>query len=386
MTGGLHLFLVAGEPSGDVLGARLMEAVRAEAPGSVRFSGVGGEEMESQGFKSLFSLSETALIGALAIARRLLPLMRRIRETAEAAIASDADALVIIDSPEFTHRVAKRVRRRRPDMLIIDYVAPTVWAWRPWRARAMRPYVDHVLALLPFEPDVMEELGGPPCTYVGHPLTERIELLRGENSGTAGGEAAPVLVVLPGSRVSEVSRLMEPFGEVVRQVAARFPGLKVVLPAVSSLRPMIEERAENWPVRPQIVSGDAAKISAFQRARVALAASGTVSLELALARLPMVIGYRVEQVMAPLRFLMLAHSVVLPNLVIGRNAIPEFLHKECTADRMAEAVIALMEDGVARNAQLTALDETAERLATGEVPSVNAAHMVLSLIGERAAK
>jgi lipid-A-disaccharide synthase len=383
MSGGPHLFLVAGEPSGDVLGARLMEAVRAEARGPVRFSGVGGEEMERQGLKSLFSLSETALIGALAIARRLFPLIRRIRETAEAAIASDADALVIIDSPEFTHRVAKRVRRRRPDMLIIDYVAPTVWAWRPWRARSMLKYVDHVMALLPFEPQVMADLGGPPCNYVGHPLTERIAALRGEKSGNDVPDGPFVLVVLPGSRVSEVSRLMEPFGEVVRQVADRFPGIEVIVPAVSSLRPIIEEMAKNWPVRPEIVSGNEAKIQAFRRARVALAASGTVSLELALARVPMVIGYRVEQIMVPLKVLMLAHSFVLPNLIISRNAIPEFLHKECTAEKMAEAVVALMNEGEARATQLAALDEVAGRLTTGEMPSVNAARTVLSLIGAR---
>lgn len=381
MTQGLHLFLVAGEPSGDVLGARLMEALRAESAGRVRFSGVGGEEMERQGLASLFPLSETALIGPVAIARRLVPLMRRIRETAEAAIASDADALVIIDSPEFTHRVARRVRRRRPDMRIIDYVAPTVWAWRPWRARAMLPYVDHVMALLPFEPQVFAELGGPPCSYVGHPLTERIQALRGEGAARRREDAAPVLVVLPGSRVSEVTRLMEPFGEVAARVKARYPGLEVILPAVTTVRPLVEELAGNWAVTPQIVSGDAAKLDAFHRARAALAASGTVSLELALAGVPMVIGYRVEPILAPLRFLLLAPSVVLPNLIIGRNAIPEFLHTECTAEKMAAAVSTLMEKGEARDAQLAALEEVAGRLATGEAPSVNAARKVLELVG-----
>ncbi|MCB1437911.1 MAG: lipid-A-disaccharide synthase [Rhodobiaceae bacterium] len=376
-----HFFLVAGEPSGDMLGASLMEALAGELGGAVRFSGIGGEHMRAQGMDSLFPLSEMAVMGPVAIARRIVPLLRRIRQTAEAAIASDAEALVIIDSPEFTHRVARRVRARRPSMKIINYVSPTVWAWRPGRAKAMRGYVDHVLAVFPFEPAVMAELDGPPCSYVGHPLAARIDQLRGT------GQAAlspPVLVVLPGSRVSEVSRLMAPFGETVARAKARLPDLRVILPAVSSVRRLIETEVKTWDVQPEIVGGEAAKLAAFHAATAALAASGTVSLELALARVPMVIGYRVEPLMVLFRFLLRLHSVVMANLILGRNAIPELLQEKCIPDLLTAALLPLLTDTPQRRAQISALEEVADKVRTSEQPPTNAARQVLALTGKPA--
>lgn len=374
-----RFFIVAGEPSGDALGAPLMAALSRELEGEARFSGVGGEGMRAEGLNSLFPISDIALIGPLAIARRLPLILRRIRETAAAAIASHADALIIIDSPEFTHRVARRVRKARPNLAIIDYVSPSVWAWRPWRARRMRAYVDHVLALLPFEPEAHRRLGGPPCTYVGHPLAERIEALRGGRRKRPG---PPLLVVLPGSRITEVERLMAPFGETVARLLASHPDLDIVIPAVTAVRPAIEARLRSWPVRPEIVSGEAAKLAAFHRARAALAASGTVSLELALARVPMVIAYRVEPLAVTLRFLLRVPSVVLPNLILGRNAVPEFLQERCTPERLAGALLPLLDGGAERRAQLAAFKEVAARIAIGgETPSERAARTVVRLLG-----
>ena len=376
-----HLFIVAGEPSGDILGAHLMAALRRQLGWSVRFSGVGGERMQAQGLESLFPLSEIALIGPIAIARRLPAILRRIGETARAAIASRADALIIIDSPEFTHRVARRVRKARPALPIIDYVSPSVWAWRPWRARAMRAYVDHVLALLPFEPEAHRRLGGPPCSYVGHPLVERLDALRGSGGQ---GEEKPILVVLPGSRITEVQRLMQPFGEAVALLRETRPDLAIVIPAVTAMRPAIELAAETWPVRPQIVSGEAAKLAAFHRARAALAASGTVSLELALARVPMVVAYRVDRLAVILRPLLTVPSVVLPNLILGRNAVPEFLQERCTPENLADALHPLLEDTQERRAQLEAFDEVERRVTIGgETPSERAAGEVLRILRER---
>ena len=373
-----HFFIVAGEPSGDALGAPLMAALRRELAGKVRFSGVGGEGMRAEGLTSLFPLSDMALIGPVAIARRLPLILRRIRETSAAAIESGADALVIIDSPEFTHRVARRVRGARAHLPIIDYVSPSVWAWRPWRARRMRAYVDHVLALLPFEPDAHRRLGGPPCSYVGHPLAERIEALRGDGTGPAG---PPLLVVLPGSRVTEVERLMAPFGEAVARVKENHPELAVTIPAVGSVRAAIEAGLKSWPVRPEIVSGEQAKLAALHRARAALAASGTVSLELALARVPMVIAYRVERLAEPLRLLLNVPSVVLPNLILGRNAVPEFIQERCTPANLAEALLPLLDDTAERRAQLDAFEDVAARLAIGgEPPSERAAREVLRVL------
>ncbi|MDP2619838.1 MAG: lipid-A-disaccharide synthase [Hyphomicrobiales bacterium] len=377
-----HFFVVAGEPSGDVLGAHLMAALRRVLGGSVRFSGVGGEHMRAEGLASLFPLSEIALMGPIAIARRLPAILRRIRETSDAVSATDADALIIIDSPEFTHRVARRVRRARPELAIIDYVSPSVWAWRPWRARRMRAYVDHILALLPFEPDAHRRLGGPPCSYVGHPLAERIDALRGGATKPVGG---PLLVVLPGSRITEVERLMAPFGDTVARVREVHPELAVVIPAVDSVRAAIETGLKSWPVGPEIVSGEAAKLAAFHRARAALAASGTVSLELALARVPMVIAYRVERLAVVLRPLLTVPSVVLPNLILGRNAVPEFIQERCTPENLAAALLPLLKDSEERRAQLAAFDEVAARVAIGEeTPSARAAREVLEVLRRRA--
>lgn len=373
-----HFFIVAGEPSGDALGAHLMAALRRALAGRVRFSGVGGEAMRAEGLPSLFPLSDIALMGPIAIARRLPAIFRRIRETSDAVVGSDADALIIIDSPEFTHRVARRVRKARPELAIINYVSPSVWAWRPWRARRMRGYVDHVLALLPFEPEAHRRLGGPSCSYVGHPLAERIDTPRGPAQQSTG---PPLLVVLPGSRITEVTRLMAPFGETVEQMRAAHPDLSVVVPAVAAVRPAIEAGLESWPVRPEIVSGEDAKIAVFLRARAALAASGTVSLELALARVPMVVAYRIDSVAAALRFLLVAPSVVLPNLILGRNAVPEFIHKDCTPEKLTAALLPLMEDSEERRAQIAAFEEVAEKVAIGdETPSALAAEEVLRVL------
>ena len=217
----LRLFLIAGEHSGDALGGKLMAALNERRRGRIRYVGVGGEAMAAHGLVSQFAIDELAVMGPGAIARRLPRLLRRLRNTAAAAIVAEPDALVIIDSPEFTHRVARRVRRRRPEIPIIDYVAPSVWAWRPGRAGRMHGYIDHVLALLPFEPDAYRRLGGPPCSYVGHPLLERQAWIAALDAAPLARRLGlradvPVVLLLPGSRTSEVARLMPPFSAALR--------------------------------------------------------------------------------------------------------------------------------------------------------------------------
>ena len=212
----LRLFMVAGEHSGDALGGKLMAALHGMRRGRIRYLGAGGEMMAAQGLVSQFPLEDVAVMGPGAVLARLPLILRRIQGTVQAAVAAEPDAVVIIDSPEFTHPIARRIRRRRPDIPIIDYVSPSIWAWRPGRARRMRDYVDHVLALWPFEPDAHRRLGGPACSFVGHPLIERQAWIGAldpaplvQRLGLAG--EMPLLVVLPGSRASEVSRLMRPF-------------------------------------------------------------------------------------------------------------------------------------------------------------------------------
>ncbi|WP_319499257.1 lipid-A-disaccharide synthase [uncultured Cohaesibacter sp.] len=370
------IYIVIGEDSGDQLGARAVKAIRALLGGRVRFAGLAGERMQEEGLSTLFPLSEIAVMGIINIIRQYPSLHRRGMEVVEDVIAKQPDLLLIIDSPEFTHAVAKRVRKRRPDLPIVDYVSPSVWAWRPGRARKMTRYVDHVLALLPFEVEAHRRLMGPPCTYVGHPLIERLDVLRPQ-AGEREPLDAPVLLVLPGSRRSEVSRLLIEFGEVVRLARERHPNLRVILPAVSHLRGLIDEGLKSWPVQPEIVVGEDAKFAAFRKAHAALAASGTVTLELGLSGIPMVVAYKVDWVVRQFKWLLTAHSIVLTNLVLGRNAIPEFLDDEANARTLAANLLPLLEAGPARAAQVSALDELDEKMTLpDETPSERVARIV----------
>ena len=244
---------------------------------------------------------------------------------------------MIIDSPDFTHRVAKRVRKRDPSIPIVDYVAPTVWAWRPGRARAMLRYVDHVLALLPFEPAEYRRLQGPPCSYVGHPLTEQIDTLHPNDEERRHRDAEPpTLLVLPGSRRSEIRHHLAVFGEALGLLRQQGLAFELVLPTTPHLEAMVREGIANWPVAPRIVVGDTAKRAAFRIARAALAKSGTVTLELAIAGVPMVTAYRGGSVEAWIaRRVVRPGTVILANLVIGEDVVPEFLQEACTAPNLA---------------------------------------------------
>lgn len=380
----LCVFVVAGEHSGDALGAKLMAALSARRRGQIRYVGVGGPHMSREGLVSQFPMHEVAVMGIGAILLRLPRLLRRVYATVHAAVAAEPDVVVIIDSPEFTHPIAKRIRRRRPQVPIIDYVSPSVWAWRPGRARKMHGYVDHVMGLLPFEPAAHARLGGPPCTYVGHPLTERLAWLDAldtqplcERLGLTPG--VPLLVVLPGSRGSEVRRLMQPFGEAIGRLVELGARFELAMPVVDNVRDLVEAESAKWPLRPHLISGEEDKFRAFKHARAALAASGTVTLELALTRTPMVVAYIVEPLMAPLlRRLITAESVVLVNLILGERAIPELLQEYCTPANIASALMPLLESTPTRAKQAAALARVPEalRLPSG-TPSEAAAEIVL---------
>jgi lipid-A-disaccharide synthase len=311
-------------------------------------------------------------------------LLRRIRETADAAIADPPDALVIIDSPDFTHRVARRVRRHAPSIPIVDYVSPTVWAWRPWRARAMRRYVDCVLAILPFEPAVHERLGGPACVYVGHPLIERVAELRPNAQERQRRESDPPLIlVLPGSRGSEIRRLLPIFGAATAQIAARVGAIDLVLPTMPQLLARVRAGVAGWPVQPRIVVEPAEKWAEFRKARAALAASGTVTLELALAAIPTVAAYRIpliEYIVGQAARLPELFSIILANLVIGENVIPELLQRDCTPGKLADALVPLLGDTAARQHQIEAFERLDSIMGVGSAaPSSKAAAIVLDL-------
>ena len=378
-----RIFLVAGEESGDRLGAALIAAIRRRAPGA-RFSGVGGAQMAVAGVPSLFPLGELAIIGFVGIVTNLPKILRRIRETADAVIAAKPDVLVIIDSPEFTHRVARRVRARAPGIPIVDYVCPSVWAWRPWRARAMKHYVDHVLALLPFEPQAMRELGGPPCTYVGHPLIERLSDLR-PNAEEAKRRLAdpPRLLVLPGSRTREIRRMAPVFGEAVALAAQELGALEVVVPAVPQLATAVRAAVAAWRVPARVVVAADEKHAAFRTARAALAKSGTSTLELALAGVPMVAAYKVPLIEeAVARPLIKIKTVILANLVLGEMLVPEFLQADCTPQRLAAALVPLFSDTPERRRQIAAFGRLDGIMEIGKAaPSDHAAGVVLACVG-----
>lgn len=373
----LRLALVVGEESGDQLAAGLIDAIRRRRPDAT-FVGVAGERMRARGMESIFPISDVAVMG-FAIVTQLPRIIRRVHKAVDAVLAAAPDALVIIDSPELTHAIARRVARRRPELPIIDYVSPTVWAWRAYRARRMRQYIDHVLALLPFEPKAHERLGGPPCTYVGHPLIERLDELRPAPGERPPLGERPVLLVLPGSRRTEISRLMQPMGEAVAEIATARPDVEVLLPAVPHLAAEIAARAATWRRPPRLVLGEAEKFAVFRRAHAALAASGTVTLELALAGVPMVVTYRVDPLARFLKRFLSVHSVVLANLVLGENAVPEFLDSAGPPDVLARETLALLSETATRAAQIAALQRIDRVMAPhgGARPSDRAADIVL---------
>jgi lipid-A-disaccharide synthase len=366
------IFVIAGEASGDRLGALLMRALREG--GDVVVSGVGGEEMAREGLNSLFPFGDLAVMGLLPVLARLPRLVRRIEETARAIIADPPDCLVLIDAPDFTHRVARRVRAALPALPIVDYVCPTVWAWRPGRARRMRAYVDHVLAVLPFEPEALSRLRGPPCDYVGHPLIEHIDEL-----APAGAEkpAEGPLLILPGSRRAEIRRMMPVYGKAAAILAQEFPALDMAIPVVPHVEAALREELSHWPVKPRLLTQQE-KFPAFRAARAALVTSGVATLELALADVPMAVGYRVAPIESRLRFLVTVDSIVLPNLIVGSRPVPEFFQGAATPGALADAVSGLLRETSSRFIQLNAFKVLrAQILSDGAEPSARAARIVL---------
>lgn len=380
------IFLIATEESGDRLGADLMKVLRQRLGGAVRFEGVGGQSMAREGLNSLFPIEELSIIGLAAVVKQLPKILRLIRQTSEAVTQAAPDILVIIDSPDFTHRVAKRVRASDPGIPIVDYVSPSVWAWRPGRARAMLGYIDHVLALLPFEPAAYQRLSGPPCSYVGHPLIEQIAALRPDTDEQARRDGQPpVLLVLPGSRRSEIRHHMAVFGETLGQLQAEGLPFELVLPTMPHLEGAVREGVKTWPVQPRIVIGEQEKRAAFRVARAALAKSGTVTLELAISGVPMVTAYRTGAVEAWILLRVInVSSVILANLVVGENVVPEFLQQDCTPENLARALRDVLNDSPLRRRQVEAFAKIDQIMSTGDQPpSARAADIVLTTLRNR---
>ncbi len=371
--GALSFFLIAGEPSGDRLGAALMAGLKALHP-DVSFQGIGGPLMQAEGLDSLFPMEELSIMGLVEVLPKYLPLKRRIRQTAQAALAASPDAMITIDSPDFCLRVADLVKAGRRDLRIIHYVAPSVWAWRPGRAAKMARVIDHVLTLLPFEPPYMTA-AGMTADFVGHPVVA-------EPLGMANALPGswPLILMLPGSRRGEVRRLAPVFGAVLGDLLRVHPGLRVALPTVRGVEGDVRALTADWPVRPEIITDTARKRDAFAAADVAVAASGTVSLELAANACPMVVAYK----MNPLSFWLMRRAarvdtVTLVNLISQTRVVPEFLGPKCQPGPIAAAVLDALAHPDAQNA---AMEATMTLLGRGgEAPGLRAARSVLGAIG-----
>ena len=386
------IYIIAGEESGDALGAALARALVTQTGGAVRLAGVGGRAMAAQGIVSPFPIDDLSIVGLTAIPQKLPKIFRHISDATHAVLAARPDALVIVDSPDFTHRVARRVRRIMPAIPILDYVSPSVWAWRSGRARAMRAYVDRVLAILPFEPEAYIRLKGPPCSYVGHPLVERLSELRPNPQEAARRQSGPPLVLaLPGSRSTEIKRHIDIFGRTLAAVTARTGAIEVVLPTVPHLAARVREAAAGWAVTPRIVVEPAEKWAAFRSARAALAASGTVTLELALSGVPTIAAYKLhlfEAIIARMiRIQSRLPSVILANLVLGENAVPELLQEDCTVDKLTPALIPLLSNTPERARQVEAFARLDRIMGIGEAaPSAQAAAIVLDVARKAAGR
>ena len=386
MTQSIKIFLIAGEPSGDLLGGRLMAGLRAETPG-IEFVGVGGERMAAQGLASLFPMAEIALFGVFEILPRLWRLRARVLETVEAVLAAKPDALVTIDSPGFNQAVAKRVRARDPSIKLIHYVAPTVWAWKPGRAKKYAALFDRLLALLPFEPPYFTR-EGLDCVFVGHSV---IEGGAGKGDGVAFRARhnlpadKPVVVLLPGSRRGEISRLLPIYQETVALLRrSHGDGVALVLPTVPTVRDAVAAAAASWDLPALVVEGEQEKFDAFAAGTAALAASGTVSLELALARLPVVICYRLNPLTVALfRRFMRVRYANLVNLMLDRMSAPELLQEDCRPDLLHRELARLLDDPAARAAQIADVASVSAWLGEGDVPpSRRAARAVLDCINQ----
>ncbi|MEM1318252.1 MAG: lipid-A-disaccharide synthase [Pseudomonadota bacterium] len=370
------VYFVIGEESGDLLGADLIDGLETIADLEAQYVGLAGHAMQKRGMRSLFEIEGIAVMGFSAVIARLPTIIRRVHQVVADIVAKKPDIIVLIDSPDFTHAVAKRVRKKLPSVPIVDYVCPSVWAWRSGRAKTMRAYIDHVLAILPFEPKVLAQLDGPPATYVGHRLARHVAALPEHK---AAHNSVTQLLVLPGSRRGEIERLLPAFGETVELLRQRGHEFETTLAAVPRHRALIERHTATWSAAPTIVSSEE-NDTTFAHVDVALAASGTVALELALHGVPMVTGYKLDPVARPFASLVTTWSALLPNLIADRLIVPEEINELVLPGRLARHIEELMLDGPARRRQLDGFTDVRLAMETKTPPGERAASVVFDML------
>ena len=382
----LKIAVIAGEVSGDLLGADLIAALKRIHSGPVELVGVGGEGLQAEGLRSLFDFSELSIMGITQVLSRLPKLYTLIRQTTAAIIAAKPDILLIIDSPDFTHRVAKRVRTALPDLPVVNYVCPSVWAWKEYRATRMLGYVDHVLAVLPFEPAVMRTLGGPETTYVGHRLTADPALLEARRlrAGRAPvGEAGKTILMLPGSRSSEISRLLPFFEDAARELVARNGPMRFLLPTVPHNEALVKGLVAGWATPPEVVVGSMQKWKAFAEADAAMAASGTVILELGLAGVPTVSVYKTDWIISLLTKRIKVWTGALPNIIADYAVVPEYLNEVVRGASLARWMERLSADTLQLKAMNEGYDLVWQRMQTEKPPGEHAAEILLDVLEKK---
>lgn len=392
-----HIFILAGESSGDRLGAALMHRLREESNGGIRISGVGGEAMMAEGLEPVFPMQDIAVMGLVEIVPHLRRIHARMNQATDAILETRPDALVTIDAQVFSGLLAKRIKRAAPETTLIHYVAPTVWAWKPWRARKLAGYLDRVLALFPFEPPYFEEKGLH-CDFVGHPVVERVAGLPSDAGAKLRSELgiapnAKLLLVAPGSRRSEVLRLGERFRDAARLLTETYPELEIILPVAGAVVEEVRAMAAAWPTKTHTLDprglpfeeAERRKFAAFAAADFALAASGTVTLELAAFRVPMVVGYRMPKFNEfILRRIMTVDTGTLVNIITGEKIVPEYWQDDCSGEKLAEGIRRLIENEEARDQQIAGFDLAFEALGESDTPpSKRAAQSVLSALAEK---
>jgi len=382
----LKIAVIAGEVSGDLLGADLIAALKRIHSGPVELVGVGGEALQAEGLRSLFDFSELSIMGITQVLSRLPKLYTLIRRTTAEIIAARPDILLIIDSPDFTHRVAKRVRTALPDLPVVNYVCTSVWAWKEYRATRMLGYVDHVLAVLPFEPAVMRTLGGPETTYVGHRLTADPALLEARRlrAGRAPvGEAGKTILMLPGSRSSEISRLLPFFEDAARELVARNGPMRFLLPTVPHNEALVKGLVAGWATPPEVVVGSMQKWKAFAEADAAMAASGTVILELGLAGVPTVSVYKTDWIISLLTKRIKVWTGALPNIIADYAVVPEYLNEVVRGASLARWMERLSADTLQLKAMNEGYDLVWQRMQTEKPPGEHAAEILLDVLKKK---
>ncbi len=384
--------LVAGEPSGDALGAGLMAALKRQITSPIEFQGVGGPMMTAVGLESLFPMSDLSIMGIAEVLPQIPKILGRLRQTAEMVERNRPDIVVTIDSPGFNFRLAKRLHplRKSIGFKIVHMVAPSVWVYRPGRARKIAPLFDHLLALLPFEPPYFEK-EGLACTFIGHPVVEaRVPLDAGAKfrSDHNIDQKDKVLCVLAGSRHSETSRLLPVFGEAVKKLVAKNPNLKIVVPTVSTVVESVTDAIKDWPGKPVLVEGTETRFAAFAASDAAVAASGTVALELSLVGVPMVVAYRLHPITHWIaKRLVRIDQANLVNIVLGKVVVPELLQNDCTPEKIVREIDLLFEGGESCTRQIEAGREAMAMMGQGgDAPSDRAASVIQSMLVEDTTK